>query len=119
MTKIKLGHLENAYRIRHIDGREALTVTTPSMWALADEFADGLRVSGHHSEGWILRKMTFAIQMQAAQAEGLFPAGPITLERLTEFLNVCDVEEAEAEAPEADEAEDPTQAAPDGGPEAA
>ncbi|RDB70677.1 hypothetical protein [Eggerthella sinensis] len=118
--RIKLGNLENAYRIVAPDGREAVTVTTPSMWALADDFADGLRLSGRHSELWILRRMTFAIQMQAAQAEGLHPDGPITLERIIEFVNLCKVDNVPAERIHSDEEpSDPTRAAPAGAPGAA
>lgn len=120
MDGIKLGNLENAYRITAPDGRAAVTVTTPSMWALADDFADALRLSGKHSEIWILRRMTYAIQMQAAQAEGLHPDGPITLERVYEFLNLCKVEVVDAERIHPDEdAPDPTTAAPGEGPGAA
>lgn len=120
MDGIKLGNLENAYRITAPDGRTAATVTTPSMWALADDFADRLRMSDRHSEIWILRRMTYAIQMQAAQAEGLHPDGPITLERVYEFLNLCKVEELDAERIHPDEdAPDPTMAAPGEGPGAA
>lgn len=120
MEKIKLGNLENAYRIVGPDGREAVTVTTPSMWAVADEFADGLRASGTHTELWILRKMTFAIQMQAAQAEGLHPEGPVTLDGICEFLNSCKVEPVLSERIHTggDEPEDPTAAAREGGLEA-
>lgn len=117
---LKLGNLENCYKITSDDGRVVETVTTPSMWAIADEFIDGLRMSGRHTEAWIVRKMTFAIQMQAAQAEGLFPDGPLSVERIAEFLNLCKVETVKTERIHPEERpEDPTPAAPEGDPGAA
>lgn len=121
MGTLKLGMLEKAIRITSKDGRCVETVTTPSMWALADEFCDELRLTKKHTEAWILRKLGFAINMQAARAEGLFDDGPIDLASLAEFLNDCTVEaiESETDSSGADKSADPTQAAPADDPEAA
>lgn len=113
----KLGPLEQRMKITHMDGREVVTVTTPSMWALADEFADDLRHSGRHTEQWVMRKFGLAIQMQAARAEGLFPDGMITNGSIAEFINTCTVENLPDEC-STGEPENPTQAVQDGTPEA-
>lgn len=115
---MKLGMLENAVRITAKDGRSVETVTTPSMWALADEFCDTIRLTKKHTEAWVLRKLGFAINMQAARAEGLFEDGPIDLDSIAQFLNDCTVEAVASQKAGAD-GEDPTQAAPEEGPEAA
>lgn len=115
MEKVKLGILESAIEITTLDGQKTKTITTPAMWALADEFADSLRMEGGHSEQWIIRKLSFAIHMQAARAEGLFPEGPIDTASIAEFLNACEVRHLPSDPASeggADE-EDPTQAAPE------
>lgn len=72
--------------------------STPLMFAVADEFADRLRFTGGHTEEWLEQKIEHAVYMQAAQAEGLFPAEkPISLESLAEFMSLCTVGEAEAD----------------------
>lgn len=114
----KLGPLEQRMKITTMDGREAVTVTTPSMWALADEFADELRRSGRHTEAWVMRKFGMAIQLQAARAECLFPDGPITNGTIAEFINSCTVENLPDEDAPGESAENPTQAVQDGNREA-
>ena len=92
------GLFEVALRFEPRDGSEPVeTVTTPSMWALADEWADGLRAgSAAHSEAWVSAKMTEAVFLQAAQREGLVRPGPITLVKISEMTNLYEVSEVAA-----------------------
>lgn len=75
------------------DGSEPVAVTTtPSMWALADEWADTLRVGpAPHSEWWLGRKMADAAALQAAQASSLVRPGAISLELIAEMNNLYKV----------------------------
>lgn len=92
------GLFEVALRFEPRDGSEPVeAVTTPSMWALADEWADGLRVGDKpHSEAWVAAKMTEAVFLQAAQREGLVRPGPITLVKISEMTNLYEVSEIAA-----------------------
>ena len=96
--KAPRGLFEVALRFEPRDGSKPVeTVTTPSMWALADEWADGLRTGERpHSESWVSAKMTEAVFLQAAQREGLVRPGPITLVKISEMTNLYDVSEVAA-----------------------
>ncbi len=67
-------------------------VTTPSMWAVADEWCDTLRADGSHTDRWLELKMVDAICLQAAQAEGLMRGGAPTLARIAELKNLYSYE---------------------------
>lgn len=78
-------------------GGDAVKATsTPSMWAIADEWVDTLRATAAahgllHTKAWYDGKMVAAIQLQAARAAGILPEGPLTLGKIAEMLNAYDV----------------------------
>lgn len=109
-----LGALEWGLRFTpHGEGRETETVSTPGMWALADEWADGLRASGGHTDGWCALKHGQAVYLLAAQREGIMPAQPLSAEAIAELMNRYDVA---ITAGQGDDAPDPTRDGPEGGP---
>lgn len=87
------GALEVRVRIAPRSGGEAVeTTTTPSMWALADEWLDSLIYSDPHTPAWIEQKLLQAIYLQAARSEGLAAPGDITLEAIAEMVNALDID---------------------------
>lgn len=100
------GLFEVVLRFEPRDGGEPEEcVTTPSMWATADEWADGLRVGPKpHSNAWVAAKMTDAVFLQAAMAAGIVKPGPIDLVRIAEMNNLFEVVDVKAvsEAAEGD-----------------
>lgn len=103
---MELGMLE--YEITFIEiatGKETKAVTTPSMWALADEWADRVRGRGGHTPAWVNAKMGQAIWLQAAQDAGLVDGDTIDLVQISEMMNRYEVEVSTSTETEA---EDPT-----------
>ena len=98
------------------DGAPRETVTTPSQFALADEWTDRLRATGGHTSGWIGARAAWATWMLAAHDEGLWPSDELSLPNVYEFVSAL----RPARVPRADapSGANPTQAAPEGGPEA-
>ena len=94
------GLFEVVLRFEPRDGSEPEEcVTTPSMWASADEWADGLRMGPKpHSNAWIAAKMTDAVFLQAAMAAGIVKPGPIDLVRIAEMNNLYEVVDVKASA---------------------
>jgi len=83
------GALEVTVRFEPVDGGAPVEgVTTPSMWAVADEWCDTLRAEGSHTDRWIELKLVDAICLQVAQAEGLMRGGAPTLARIAELKNL-------------------------------
>lgn len=88
----KLGALEMRVLIEPRDGSEPTdTTTTPSMWAAADQWLDGLLWEEPHTRAWIDQKLVQGIYLQAAQSEDLMRAGDLSLERIAEFVNLYEV----------------------------
>ena len=101
-----------------MDGGEPVEVwTTPSDWALADEWVDGLRAASlkttvaddgqvvlvsTHTDAWLNSKMTSAAHFLAAQSAGLMRPGPIDLGALVEMQNLYEVRDV-ATAEDADQ----------------
>ena len=81
--------------------------STPSMWALADEWIDTIMAQNiaagrEHTRAWYNSKLISCIELQAAQEEGLMPQGGFSLVRIGEMLNAYNVDIPE----EGDDAED-------------
>lgn len=112
-----LGSLEIAFRLTPNGGEPVVTVSTPAMFALADEFADTLRALGGHTDQWINSKFVAAIAVQAMQAEGLAPAGELSLGLIAAAINICDFEDVSGDYVRegAGDAPDPTPTGPDEG----
>ena len=85
------------------------TVTTPSIFALADEWVDTIRAEGKHTPEWCDRQFGGAMFLLAAQDLGLAPKGPITVEAIATLLNAYDVDMEDGES----EGENPTTDAPE------
>lgn len=93
MAKTKLGAFEFRLTFRPADGGEERTiVSTPSMFALADEWADTLRAAGGHTEDWVNAKMAGAIFLLAAIELGLVDSQPVTLGGVAQVMNDFDVD---------------------------
>ena len=76
------------------DVKNCEAYSTPSMWAIADEWADEMqaRRPGAHTDAWIRIKMLDAIALQAARAAGLVPDGEVSLEAIAELNNSYSVD---------------------------
>lgn len=89
----KLGALEFELTFTPYDGgKPAKTVTTPSMWALADEWVDSLRAAGGHTAEWYDSKLGGAIFALAAMDLGLMPEQPLGVAPIAEVLNAYDID---------------------------
>lgn len=101
MADSRLGMLEYHLTFKPFDGSETVeTISTPSMWALADEWVDELRAQGKHTDSWYDTKLGGAIFLLAAQEAGLVPAGPITVSAIAEVINAYDIDMVEPESDE-------------------
>lgn len=101
MAKKKLGAFEFHLVFAPTGGGDPVeTVSTPSMWALADEWVDGLRAAGGHTAEWYDRQLGSAIFLQAARDLGLAPEGELSVAAIAEVLNAYDVEIADEHEPE-------------------
>ena len=122
MLDVKLGPLEFPLTITPTDpegGEPFDVVTTPSEFARADEFVDTLRATARHSEAWLGQKMLPAVALLAAQREGRFKRGALSVGLLAEFQNAFSIADAPvAEGRDEDTEPDPTSDAPDEGQEA-
>lgn len=79
-------------------GKPVLAVTTPSMWARADEWSDTLRVGAEpHSQAWVTAKMVDAARLLAAQAAGIVRPGALSLELIAEMTNAWEIRDTSAE----------------------
>ena len=106
--KTKLGAMEFRLTFTPMDGGEPVeVVSSPSMFALADEFTDTIRAKGGHTEEWMSSKLAGAIFVLAARDAGLMPDGPLDLASIAEVMNAYDID---MEDPEPGE-ENPTTAA--------
>ena len=109
----KLGAFEMRLTFTPHDGSDPVEViSTPSAFALADEWVDTIRARGEHTPEWCDRMFGSALFLLAAQDAGLAPSGPVTTTAIAELLNAYDVD---MDDPGADEGPNPTT----GGPEAA
>lgn len=84
-------------------GETVVTQSTPSMWALADEWIDTVMAQNvaagrDHTRAWYNGKLIACIELQAAQAAELVPQGGFSLVRIAEMLNRYDVELVEEKA---------------------
>lgn len=81
------------YRITADDGeKQTVCDSTPSMWADADEWVDGLMASGKHSFEWMLNKRLHAIAYLALQDNGVLDFGDLSLVSIAEMLNAFDID---------------------------
>ena len=112
----KLGAFEFLLTFTPNDGGEPVEiVTTPSIFALADEWADRLRAAGDHTPEWVDQKFGGAMFLLGAQEAGLVPSGPITLASIAEVMSRYDIDMKTADEVEG---ENPTPTAPAEDPEA-
>lgn len=95
MESYTLGRLEFAFKLTNFKTREeTIVVTTPSMWALANEYQDELRSEGKHTEGWALSKYLNVLAMMAASRVGLIDVKGIpSLEDQAKFMNEYEFED--------------------------
>ena len=113
MAKKKLGALEFELTFSPYDGGKAVkTVTTPSMWALADEWVDSLKAAGGHTSEWYDSKLGGAIFALAAMDLGIIPEAPLGVAPIAELLNAYDVDMVSGD----EQGENPTPTDPEGGP---
>lgn len=117
------GALEFAFKItERATGEETVVMSTPSMWALANEYQDKLLAGGKHTNGWALGKYITVLSMLAAAKAGLIkqPKGIPTLDEQAQFVNLFDVSEVSEEYAEAegDDVENPTKSDQEGDQEA-
>lgn len=93
-----MGDLEMTIKFTPAGGGDAVELqSTPSMWALADEWVDTImaqNIAMHrdHTRTWYNDKLIKCIELQAAQAAGLVPQGGFSLVAIAEMLNVYDVD---------------------------
>ena len=106
----KLGNFEFLLTFTPQDGDPVEVVTTPSIFALADEWADTLRAKGGHTDEWVDQKFGGAMFLLGAQEAGLMPDGPITLEAIAEVMSRFEVDMQTADEVAG---ENPTQTAPE------
>lgn len=119
----RLKNLEFALKITEREtAHETVVVTTPSMWAKADDYRDSLRAKGGHTSMWYVTRFMVYLSMQAAASAGLIPAfkGIPSTEAQAEFTNVYDVDDVTEDynREAAEGGEDPTEAVQEGGQEA-
>lgn len=107
----KLGAFEFLLTFTPHDGGDPVeVVTTPSVFALADEWADTIRARGEHTDEWVDQKFGGAMFLLGAQDAGLMPSGPITLAAIAEVMSRYDVDMATADD---EPAANPTRSAPE------
>ena len=112
----KLGAFEFLLRFTPTDGGETVeVVTTPSIFALADEWADTLRAKGDHTSEWVDQKFGGAMFLLGAMEAGLMPDGPITLASIAEVMSRYEVDMQTADEVAG---ANPTPSAPEDAPEA-
>lgn len=114
MEIYKLGRLEFAFELTEADtGEKKTVVSTPSMWAIANEYQDSLIAEGGHTGSWVMAKYLNVLVMLAAARAGLIaePKGVPSLEEQAEFMNRYSCEDVSAQykkaASDDDDAEDP------------
>lgn len=117
------GALEFAFKITERGtGEETVVMSTPAMWAQADEYHDKLAAQGEHTEAWLTSKYLLALVMMAAAKAGIIvkSKGVPSIGAQADFLNRYSFEEVSAEYQVAgsDEAENPSKAVQEGGQEA-
>ena len=115
MARKKLGALEFKLTFKPYSGGKPIqTVTTPSMWALADEWVDSLTAAGGHTAEWYDAKLGGMLFALAARDLGLIPDGELGVGSIAEVLNAYDIDMESGDEP----GENPTPTAPAGDPEA-
>ena len=126
--KEKRGFFEDLVMFTPRDGGKTVELQlSPSKWAQADEWVDGLRAESQrigkdkdgkpvvvstHTEGWLNIKMTHVACLLAAQEAGLMPPSFITLEAIAEMINLYEVE-IPGEGEDSSDGENPTAGAPE------
>ena len=116
MAEKGMGDLEMRIRFTPAGGGDAVELqSTPSMWALADEWIDNIMAQNiangrDHTRAWYNGKLISCIELQAAQAADLVPQGGFSLVRIAELLNAYDVEIVDEEGGDGDGDADPTTA---------
>lgn len=102
------GALEIRFSFTEVnDGAVTEAYSTPSMWALADEWSDALQARSYdektgrfeHTDEWVRVKMLDAIALQAAQEAGLLRPGAISLDRIAVMKNLYTVDVLPDEQP--------------------
>ena len=94
----------------HDGGDPVEVVTTPSAFALAEEWADELRATGKHSPEYVDQKFGGALFLLAAQDAGLVRKEPLSMAAIMSLLNAYDID---MEADEGEPGENPTPSAPE------
>ena len=98
MGERRSGDLEMTIAFTPAGGGETVEAqSTPSMWALADEWIDSVMAQNiaagrDHTRAWYNGKLISCIELQAAQEAGLVAQGGFSLVRIAEMLNAYDVE---------------------------
>lgn len=86
----KLGNLEFVFELTNAETGEKTEVTsTPSMWAHASEYQDGLLAKGGHTPGYCVGKYVNYLAMLAAADAGIIKkfVGAPSADEEAEFLN--------------------------------
>lgn len=110
----KLGNLEFAFKLtNNKTGEETLVVSTPAMWAIANDYQDKLLAKGDHTHGWVIAKYINVLVMMAAAKAGLInkSKGIPSLNAQADFINDFSFEDVSHlyKASKGDEEENPTQ----------
>ena len=101
----KLGPFEFRITFTPRDGGDPVeAISTPSAFALAEEWADELRATGKHSPEYVDQKFG------AAQDAGLAKREPVSMAAIMQLLNAYDID---MEADEGEPGGNPTTAAPE------
>lgn len=117
----QLGTLEFAFKlIDRKTGEEHVVVSTPAMWAMANDYQDKLMAEGEHTKGWIITKYVNVLAMLAAKKAGVIQInkGIPSLEAQAQFINdyeVSDVSHQYKADKEEDDAANPTNPDQEGG----
>ena len=107
----KLGPFEFRITFTPRDGGDPVeAISTPSAFALAEEWADELRATGRHSAEYVDQKFGGALFLLAAQDAGLARKEPLSMAAIMSLLNAYDID---MEADEGEPVENPTPAAPE------
>ena len=110
MEKYKLGNLEFAFKFVDADGNETIGVSTPAMWALAQEKLDCDRKSGNHTNEYITNNYVNYLALMTAKSIDLVNDDAPTMENIATLLNKYDVFEVSEDYPR--EKSDPNEVNP-------
>ena len=96
----QLGTLEFAFKLTdRKTGEEHIVVSTPAMWAIANDYQDKLMAEGEHTKGWIITKYVNVLAMLAAKKAGVIQInkGIPSLEAQAQFINDFDLSDVSHE----------------------